>query len=408
MGIKHLHTFLQKTVPCIYETVHLSEYEYKRIAVDTAIYLCKFKTSWGDKWLSGFVQMCAVLRSYAIHPLFIFDNVFPTEKMEERQRRSDARRQQRQRIEELRTLWESHRASIVHAGASSVKQYCELDDERIPITLYSFLFKTFISTDSSHGEMTGHKIAIDDIDREFVRLENNLLMVSPADYDQIRELLRVFRIPYVLAIGEAEATASYLCQEGLVDAVLTDDTDVLAYGTPLFLHRLNLQDHSCTRIDFKELLRTLDMTPETFVDFCILSGTDYNQNLPKIGNQRAFKLLREYGSIEGILEHLPHLDPSHSFPFHRVRQMFTERPAVDGLLEGIGAYCDFPDWEEIIGFLTRHECTPSIDLVELSHQLFKNPSIRYPSSTSSTGRVPHHGPSCLPGRPSLLRPPSTA
>ena len=125
-----MHTFLRKSHPSLYEEIHLSEYQFKKIAVDTAIYLCKFKTSWGDKWLSGFVQLCSILRFYGIHPVFIFDNVFPPEKDEEKKRRSDARKQQRQRLVELQEMWSQYKSGMISDG--QVRKYCALDDPDIP------------------------------------------------------------------------------------------------------------------------------------------------------------------------------------------------------------------------------------------------------------------------------------
>lgn len=404
MGIKNLHTFLRKSVPGVYEEIHFSEYAFRTIAVDTAIYLCKFKTSWGSEWLNGFVQLCTMLRTHGIHPVFVFDTVFPPEKDEEKKRRADARRQQRHRVEELGRSWEAYKASHPTVGRDEAdRTYCHLDDPGIPIHLYSFLFKTFISTDS-HSEEHGHRIAVEDVDAEFVRMENALLVVTAEDYGLIRELLDTLRIPWVMAIGEAEATAAYLCHHGLVDAVLTDDTDALAYGATVFLHRLNLQDHTCMRIRHDRLLDLIEMTPELFLDFCILCGTDYNSNIPGIGIERAYRLLRSYGSIEGVLDHLPPTKKNSMppLPFHRVREMFRERPPLEAFTPE-RLVCDFPQWDRVTAFLDRHGCSLQ-DRTALHEALFTNPLLIFPSDPQPRSAV-HAGATGYVARgPSLLRP----
>jgi 5'-3' exonuclease len=44
------------------------------------------------------------------------------------------------------------------------------------------------------------------------------------------------------------------------------------------------------------------MTPEQITDLAILCGCDYNIKIEKIGFENAFKLIKNFGSIEKILE----------------------------------------------------------------------------------------------------------
>jgi hypothetical protein len=339
----------------------------------------------------------------------VFDNVFPPEKDDEKKRRAEARRQQRYRLDELQLAWKSYLERVQNKTGISLSvtddnpqqgEYCHLDDPDIPINLYSFLFKTFISTDSNTEEK-GHRVAIRDVNGEFTRMENTLLVISAEDYDTIRSLLDVLCIPWVTGTGEAEATASYMCKEGIVDAVLTDDTDVIAYGCPIFLHKINLVEHTCMRIQYETILEITGMTSKQCLDFCILCGTDYNQNLPGIGNERAYKMIKQHGEIERILSHHPHLDPEHVHPFQRVREMFGN-PVVHHVNATIfsraNMFCDFPDWEKIETFLVSHDCQ-NIDWSELRAQFFMNPSIIFPSDPRNT-----LGKNFNIARQSLLRP----
>ena len=45
----------------------------------------------------------------------------------------------------------------------------------------------------------------------------------------------MFGIPYIQAPGEAEALGSHMCITNEFKALLTEDTDVLAYGIPIFI-----------------------------------------------------------------------------------------------------------------------------------------------------------------------------
>lgn len=367
MGIKNMHTFLRKMCPHLYHEIHLSEYAFQKIAIDTAIYLCKFKTSYGSSWLLGFVQLCMVMRLYAIHPVFIFDHIFPPEKDDEKKRRADLRKQQKQRIGELHSEWESYKKK-----KTDVFFYCYLNDPELPLILYSFLFKTFISTKTGSDDTTNHRVLVEDIDREFYRMENTLLVIDPKDYDLIRDLLNVLKIKWVMAVGEAEATASYMCQMGIVDAVLTDDTDVLAYMCPVFLHRINLQDHTCTRLLVKDVYESLKLDMKGFVDFCIMCGTDYNTNIPRIGNEKAYRLIRQYGSLDDM-KHLLHDSIPH---YERVRELFHTRPDLPDEFKTV-FFSDFPVWEEIVSFLFVNNCTQGVDMDQLYQAFCSSYNIRF-------------------------------
>jgi len=44
----------------------------------------------------------------------------------------------------------------------------------------------------------------------------------------------------------------------------------------------------------------MELTSDEFLDFCIMCGTDYNDNIPGVGPVKAYALIKEYGSIEHI------------------------------------------------------------------------------------------------------------
>ena len=87
MGIHKLKDFLKDTCPNAFEKIHISEYSYKKIAIDVSLYMCKYKYAYLDHWLSAFLNLVACLRKYEVHCVFIYDTGSPKEKEKERQRR---------------------------------------------------------------------------------------------------------------------------------------------------------------------------------------------------------------------------------------------------------------------------------------------------------------------------------
>lgn len=44
----------------------------------------------------------------------------------------------------------------------------------------------------------------------------------------------------------------------------------------------------------------LELSRDAYIDFVILLGTDFSQRIKNVGPSRAYKLIKEYGSIENI------------------------------------------------------------------------------------------------------------
>ena len=106
------------------------------------------------------------------------------------------------------------------------------------------------------------------------------------------------------ADSEAEGTCSLMARKGLVDGVLTEDTDVMAYGSPYMYFGINLNSETINELCLTEVLEHLEITFQNLQDFCIMCGTDYNTNMKQIGPMRSFDLVQKYGSLEKVNEAL--------------------------------------------------------------------------------------------------------
>lgn len=277
MGIKSLSKFLRDVAPELFELVHISEYRYKKIAVDVSLYLHSYKVLYQEKWLGAFIKLISVLRENDVHPVFVYDTGSPPEKEAEKKERADDRDKLRERVARLEEAVERYRNSG------------EVDE-----FLLQFQEKRRLLTPSKSIINIGAiEIALD-------KMQKQIIHITAQDYKLTKELFGVLQIPYVQAPLEAETACADLCIRGKVDAVLTEDTDVLAYGARVFLSKFNTQNGTCYRICYDALLEKLKLTSDQFLDFCIMCGTDYNKNIFRIGPSKAYKLISQYGSIEGV------------------------------------------------------------------------------------------------------------
>ena len=102
MGIKsNFLSFLKTKSPQSFELIHLSEYAFKKVAIDVSLYMHKFKAVSGSSWLISFLNLVACLRKNEVHCVFVYDSKAPDEKLKEQQRRRETRVKQGDRVKEL-------------------------------------------------------------------------------------------------------------------------------------------------------------------------------------------------------------------------------------------------------------------------------------------------------------------
>lgn len=372
MGIKNLHHFLRRACPLIYTEVHISKFAYKKIAVDSSIYMCKFKTTYGRQWLDAFLLLICVLRENNVHPIFVYDTSHPIEKEEEKKMRTLARLKTKEKADSIFKEWESYKSTF-----SDNPEYFQPGKDcpplpiiraRMSVELSDFLAKQFPENTDNLNVVV--------VDAQLDHIMNTLLSIRSEDFELTRQLFDIMNIPWIMSTGEAEATCSVLCRDGFVDAVLSEDTDVLNYKAPVFLHRLNLNSHTVVQIEYDDLLNKIDLTKEQFLDFCIMCGTDYNSNIPKIGPEKSYKLLKKFGSIENIIAHNQHLDVS-VFPYQRVRELFLDDQHLYQELWDKITYCGIVDIQKLSEFCFHHNC--KFDFQRLVKALAVNPYVSFSS-----------------------------
>jgi len=352
MGIRNLHCFLKKKCPHIYNKIPLHKYAFRKIAIDLSIYMCKFKTIYGKNWLDAFVKLIILLRKNDIHFAFVYDSKAPPEKDEERKSRSEARAKNKDRVIKLQSLWDEFKT--IHLNENLTLDLKEVDNE----ILYSFIKKIQEQKIVMESLQTEDNISYHYIDEELQKLQNSIFTISSEDFEMTKKLFQICKIPIVIAAGEAEATCASLNVLEKVSGVLTDDTDILAYGSPIMLHKIQIEDDTVIEIDYNEILDSLKLTADQFLDFCIMCGTDYNPNLPKIGPDRSYKMILQYGSLENIETAFKEL-PIHLLNYKRVREIFKMKIGFDSEIP----FCGFPDIENLRSFCFIHNVKINIDSI---------------------------------------------
>jgi len=115
----------------------------------------------------------------------------------------------------------------------------------------------------------------------------------------------------VVAPYEADAQLAYLERVGLVDGILTEDSDLLVFGCKTVLLKLDTVASSVTcisRADFASVASSgfslLGWSDTQFRSMAILSGCDYLPSIPGVGLKTACVLLRKYKTVENAVRTL--------------------------------------------------------------------------------------------------------
>ena len=212
---------------------------------------------------------------------------------------------------ELRNLTDSHRfvdfcmhrlRMLLHYG---VTPYVVFDGDYLP------------SKSSTEAERATRREECRKLGLELHRLgkltqANNELQkavdITPEMAGQFIEEIKKLGVRYLVAPYEADAQLAYLERKGLIDGILSEDSDLLVFGAKCLLTKLD-QYGDCVEINRKDFTacREVSLVGWTDAEFrcmAILSGCDYLTNINQMGLKTAYRLVRTYKTIERILQNV--------------------------------------------------------------------------------------------------------
>jgi DNA excision repair protein ERCC-5 len=150
---------------------------------------------------------------------------------------------------------------------------------------------------------------IADYERELKQLRNQQKKdrrdadeVTQTMITECKQLLTLFGLPYITAPMEAEAQCAELVRLGLVDGIVTDDSDCFLFGgTRVYKNMFN-------QAKFVECYLTSDLeaefglTRQRLIAIAQLLGSDYTEGLPGIGPVTALEILSEFDNLAAFKE----------------------------------------------------------------------------------------------------------
>ncbi|KAI9824365.1 MAG: hypothetical protein M1819_000870 [Sarea resinae] len=141
--------------------------------------------------------------------------------------------------------------------------------------------------------------------------------VSPEMARQLIEELKAMGVDYIVAPYEADSQLAYLERKGIIDGILSEDSDLLVFGAKHLLTKLDRYGN-CVEIrrnDFTAC-REINLAGWTDTEFrrmAILSGCDYLTSMNGLGLKTAYRLVRKHKTVEKVL-HSVQFDGQHRVP----------------------------------------------------------------------------------------------
>jgi flap endonuclease-1 len=251
MGIRNLNKFIKENSANGYTKINISDLEDKVIAIDTSLILYQFliaiKSNDDLKNKDGKVtsHIHAILTKILtyikkrIYPIFVFDGKPP----------------------EIKTKTLQHRNQLKKKALQNLENDLSEDEKK--------------------------------------KMLKRSLKITEEQISECKEILNILGIPYIESPTEADPQCAYLVKEGIADAVISEDMDLLTFGTSKLIRG------SSNKLEIYNLdiiLKELKLTYDEFIELSILFGCDYCHTIKKIGVKRAYELILKYKNIKSIKE----------------------------------------------------------------------------------------------------------
>ena len=302
MGIKQLFKFLSENAPRSIKPQTMDNYTGRVLAVDASTCLYQFivairlgaenqhaslMNDAGEvtSHIGGFLNRTLRMLEAGIKPVYVFDGKPPEFKMAE----LEERREKRQKAE------------------ADLKEAVEAGDAEAVL-----------------------------------KQTKRTVKVTPKMNQDVRRLLKMMGCPIIEAPCEAEATCAKMAKLGKVYGSVTEDMDVLTFGSPVMIKNMfSTQPTGTTttpgmkpgqrpvyEVNLAVALEQLNVSMDQFIDFCILCGCDYADTLRGVGPHTGFKLIVEHGSIEEVVKHTDEAKIPPDWMFKEARHLFKEPDVI--------------------------------------------------------------------------------
>jgi len=137
--------------------------------------------------------------------------------------------------------------------------------------------------------------------------------------DLFMDTLKEVEVEFVVAPYEADAQMAYMVKEGIAEFAISEDSDLIAYGCPKLLMKLDwngkaqlwsAEAFKVMKINpeedksLKSLKQLQDLSREDFSYACVMAGCEYLPNIERVGLKMTLKHFEKHKSFAGVMKFL--------------------------------------------------------------------------------------------------------
>lgn len=144
------------------------------------------------------------------------------------------------------------------------------------------------------------------IEKRKLLFDGKYEQITDIEIDDIKTIIQIFGYPIICAPFEADSQLAFLSRNNLIDGVISDDLDMLVFGSNLLLKNFTVSKHkskSIQEINLNKLLFDLDITHKQFVHASMLMGCDYCDKIFGWGPIKSYHFIKKYKSIKSLVKH---------------------------------------------------------------------------------------------------------
>lgn len=302
MGINNFYKFIKKTCPHAIEIKKIHNYNNKILGIDANLLLYNFLykniienynkyNCFGDvNYLKHmdtdyeffFIQLMNMISysyKYNIKLLFVFDGKTPDIK------KSTVDIRKLKRTAAIEKLNEFNEISL----SDTVDEFKELIEKKKKLLIKS------------------------------IHLNSKLIKKS-------KSIIQNSGMIYIDSPCEADSQCAKLLKDGVIDGIVSSDFDILTFGGKKLIINLfknnNYPEKNILEINLYNVLKILNITYDTFIDLCILMGSDYSDK-PKYSYDYLYEKLKKYKSYEE-LNKLEKLELPENCDLFNIRKYFKD------------------------------------------------------------------------------------
>jgi len=263
MGIRGLTGWIQWAAPdTIQRHPCWEQWKDKKIGIDILGFLYKAKAQKQSVFMY-LARMVAAYKRCGMIPIPIYDGRPPDEKREALKQRAALR-----------------------LSSDDKKKILEHDLDTVPMT----------------------EIQKSVVEVELKVLNNNTSYLTSEERDLTKQFFYACGVTFLNASGEADNVLAYFAKRGDVDAIVSNDLDLLARGVETLLvpesYALPGDLSGWIQYSLSAILRAVDFTYEQFVDMCVLMGCDYTIGYTSLKYKSAYWAIKYRPTFLDTLEKL--------------------------------------------------------------------------------------------------------